>query len=637
MIALRAILDVVVALLLPGWLLLRAAGWPRSQPERLLMAGPASIALIAVLTALLGRFGGHPLHTGGLVAVDAALGAVALVRWWTQRLRPRDEEERLPLRWYAVAALPGLLLAGLAVAAVGGLVYPPSEDSLVHADAVRWFLSGLPAPPYQPDHLAAVATPEVRFGFHAFAAALVRGTGLDAGKAVTAATWPVLLLMPGSLMLLVRRAGAGWGTALLAGVAALGIGIVPFQFLALGNAPLLTGAYVVAPAAAVAWCDVIRVRRPGTALVAAVLAGGLIFVHPSDLPTLALMALVLLPVALRPLVRPTWRQAAWAAAAGLAVLGLLRISTQYAPHALAGPVHGTTVDTAIQSDAFFTPRHLSGFWSAVSGDLISFPHDWILPALAVAGVVLAWRRRETRILLALGILLLVCQADAWGWQVPAPLLARAYPWPSPDRLIGLDWFVIPPLAALAVAELAGRLRARVPEAQRRLPWLLGGAAVLAAALPALTFSPGMLQRAHTAQTAITQADLTAFPQVRQHVPVGSLVLTDGIADGGAWLPILGLRDTLLRKEWNHNSAAAEVSDALRELCAPGEAARLQALGVAWVYLGPDPAASAGLADRSCAATGTSELRPVPLGGATPDGPWLLHVETATASGPSSAG
>jgi hypothetical protein len=617
---LHALVDLLVAFVLPGWLFLRAVGWPRSQPERLLMAGPASIALIAVLTALLGRFGGHALGTWDLVALEAVLAVVVLARWGRS-----PDDERLPLRWYLVAALPGLLLAGLAVAAVGGLTYPPAEDSLVHADAVRWFLAGNPAPPFQVDHLSAVVTPEVRFGFHAFAAALVRGTGLDPGKAVTAATWPVVLLMPGSLMLLARSAGMSWSGALLTGVAALGIGIIPFQFLALGNVPLITGAYVVAPAAAVAWCDALRVRTVAPVAVAVLLAGGLIFTHPSDLPTLALLTAVLLPVALRGFTRPTFVQLATVGAGVLALLGLLRIWTQYSGHAIAGPVYGSVVDSAVQSDQFFTPRHLHGFYDALSTDLAAFPHDWVLPVLALLGVVLAWRRLPARIFAVLGVALLLLQVDAWGWQVPASLLDKLYPWPSPSRLVGLDWFVIPPLAVMAVTTVVEHLRLRVRDG-RRVRMLVASVAVAAATLPALAYAPGMLQRAHDAQTAITSADLAAFPQVERMVSTDSLVMTDGIADGGAWLPILAGRDTLLRKEWNHNSAATSVRQALAGLCSPGAGARLRAFGVGWVYLGPDPAASAATADRSCAASGTVDLRPVPLDGATANGPWLLRVE-----------
>jgi hypothetical protein len=629
---LRALFDLAIALLLPGWLLLRAAGWPRSQPERLLLAGPTSIALIAVLTAVLGRFGGHPLTTAELVVVEAVLAGVVLLRVWRGAA---GDEERLSWRWYVLGALPGLLLAGIAVAAVGGLVYPPAEDSIVHAEAVRWFFDGNAAPPYLVDHLRAAADPEIRFGFHAFAAALTRGTGLDPGKAVTAATWPVVLLMPGSLMLLARRAGMGWRGAFLSGAAALGIGIIPFKFLALGNVPLLAGAYVVAPCAAVAWCDALRVRSLGPVLVATVLVSGLIFVHPSDLPTLVLLTLVLLPIALRGFRRPNVAELTAVGIGALVVIALLRVSLAYTSHPVAGPVYGAPVGSAVQDDAFITHRHLSGFWDALSGTIASFPHDWVLPLLALAGVVLAWRRRPTQIFAVLGVLLLVIQIDAWGWQIPASVLTRVYPWPSQDRLFGLDWFVIPPLAALAILAIADRLRLRVaaddPGAVARTRMLVATAAAAAAVLPAVSFSPGMLEHAHDAQTGLTAADVAAFAQVQRAVPADSRVLTDGIADGGGWLSVIGGRETLLHKEWNHNTAAPEVRTALQELCAPGSAARLQALRVDWVYLGPDPATSAGFADRSCGATGSADLRSVPLDGATAKGPWLLHVEGATAS------
>jgi len=167
----------------------------------------------------------------------------------------------------------------------------------------------------------------------------------------------------------------------------------------------------------------------------------------------------------------------------------------------------------------------------------------------------------------------------------------------------------------------------------RLRMLVAAAAVTAAVLPAVRFSPGMLEHAHDAQTGITAADLVAFPQVRRDVPPGALVLTDGIADGGGWLDVIAGRETLLHKEWNHTTAAPAVRIALEELCAPGSATRLRALRVDWVYLGPDPAAGAGIADRSCAAGGTSDLHPVALPDAGPKGPWLLRVEVPTASRP----
>jgi len=622
---LRARFDVVVALLLPGWLLLRAAGWPRSQPERLLLAGPASIAVIAVATAVLGRLGGHAFTQWELVALDAALAVLA---WW--RRGALRGEERLAWRWYVVGALPGLLLAGVAIASVGGLTYPPSEDSLVHATAVRWFLDGHAAPPYLVDHLRAMADPEVRYGWHAFAAALTRGTGLDAGLAVTAGGWPVVFMLPGSLMLLARRAGMGWRAALLTGFAAVGVGIVPFKFLALGQAPLLAGGYVLAPCAAVAWCDTLRLRTPGAAAVAVVLAGSVVFTHPSDLPTLTLLTAMLLPVALRGFRCPGLRDLAVVGTAAIAVLALIRIWTQYGSRPLAGTPFGDTVSGAVTSEQFVTPRHLTGFWDQAMASMTSLPHDWVLPILAVAALLLAWRELPARLFAAFGVVLLAIQVDAWGWQWPQSVLVRVFPWSSPERLMALDWFVFPPLAALAVLRVVDALR--LPEDARRDPALtralLAAAAVAAAVLPALTFSPGMLQHAHDAQTALTPADREAFDTVVAAVPAGHMVLTDGIADGGSWLSVLTDVDTLLHKDWNHNAAAPRIREVLRDLCAPGEAGRLRGLGVDWVYLGPDQANTNGDADRSCAATGTADLRPIPLPGSGAGGPWLLRVAPA---------
>jgi hypothetical protein len=622
---LRALFDLCVALLLPGWLLLRAAGWPRSQPERLLLAGPASIGVIAVAAAVLGRFG-LALGTWQILALDAVLAAVVVLR----RGGVRDEE-RLPLWMYAVGLLPGLVLLGVVVAMSGGLSYPPGEDSLVHAATIRWFLDGHPAPAYLPNHLLGVNEAEVRYGWHVFAAALVRGTGLDPGKAVTVGTWAVVTMLPGSLMLFARRAGLGWRGVAVTGIAALGFGLVPFKLVALGQAPLLAGGYVIAPAAAVAWCDALRTRSVGPVALAVILAAGVIFVHPSDLPTLALLVFVLLPVALRGFRRPRWAEVAVLGTGAAALLSLLRLWTGYASKPLGTPAMGTVASDAVSSDAFVNHRHLSGFWDALVGAVTSFPHDWILPGLALVALPLAWRRLPTRVFALLGGLALLIQLDAWGWQVPERVLVAVYPWPSPDRLVALDWYVIPPLAAIAIVALSERLRG--PAGPKREGWsvrsgLFATVVAAVAVAPALSFAPGMLEHAHQAQTGLTTADLAAFPTVERIVPPGQLILTDGIADGGGWLSILTGRDTLLHKEWNHVSSAPEVRTALQDLCRPGTSERLRGLGVQWVYLGPKPAASTGYADRSCAAVGTAELRPVSLPDAGPQGPWLLRAAPA---------
>jgi hypothetical protein len=190
--------------------------------------------------------------------------------------------------------------------------------------------------------------------------------------------------------------------------------------------------------------------------------------------------------------------------------------------------------------------------------------------------------------------LLLLEIDSWGWQWPEPIFRRLVPWIDPERLLYLGWFLLPPLAALGIAALARALRVRMRSAQLVLP--LAG---LLAAIPALSFAPGVLTHAQHRLVALTDADRQAFTTLDRIVPPDELVLTDGVSDGGAWLPILGDRDLLLGPAWRDNSAAPAVIAALRSLCASGGGALVRRLQVRWVYLGRETREGESYAERGC--------------------------------------
>jgi hypothetical protein len=152
--------------------------------------------------------------------------------------------------------------------------------------------------------------------------------------------------------------------------------------------------------------------------------------------------------------------------------------------------------------------------------------------------------------------------------------------------------------------------------------------------PVAVQMPGLLARASTS-IALSAADEAGLRRLSAVVPARDLILTDGIADAGAFIPALSDRQVLVPKDWVLNSAAPAVQTALQQLCAEGSSARLQALGVRWVFLGSAAPATGGTADRSCR-SGTEELRSVPLGGSGA-GPWVLQVRPSTALTASSRG
>jgi hypothetical protein len=614
-------LNLVLAGILPGWLLLRALAWPRSRPERLLMILPASLAVLALATALAG-VAGAPFSTAGIVAVDLGLAAVA----WLRRTALTGEET-LPAAALVAGAVPGLLLLALVILGQGGLVVPPGADTVVHSQVVRWFMDGHAAPPMLPDHLAALDIAETRYGWHVLAAALAHGTGIDAARALTLGTWPVVMALPGSAMLLARRAGLGWRPVLLSGIACLGVGLVPFGPLSVGLTPQLTGAFVLAPVAAVAVVDGLRHRTLGACLCGVILTGSLLYVHPSDLPTEALLIGTLVVIGGLGRLRLSVRELG-AGAAAIAVLAAVSAPWfHYHDHALAGARLGVaTVDAAVL-EGYGIHRPLSGVAADIVNAFSSWGHALVLPALAIAALALGWRNRTVRGFGLLGAALLLLQADTRVWQWPARVLHAVFPWSSPARLVLLDLLVLVPLAAIAVDGLVERLPAPRLAGMRRA----GVAAALMglAVAPVAVQMPGLLARSSTS-VALSAADEAGLGRLSTLVPARDLILTDGIADAGAFIPALTDLQVLVPKDWVLNSAAPAVQAALQQLCAAGSGSRLEALGVRWVFLGSAAPTAGGAADRSCR-SGTADLRPVPLGASGAAGPWMLEVRPSAAA------
>jgi hypothetical protein len=356
-----------------------------------------------------------------------------------------------------------------------------------------------------------------------------------------------------------------------------------------------------------------------------VLTGGLLYVHPSDLPTEALLVGTLALIGGVGRRRLSWRELGIGAAA-LAVLAAMTAPwLRYHARPLPGARLGVTSIDAASLEGFGIHRPLSGVAADILNAFTSWGHALVLPALALAAVALGWRSRTVRGLGLLGMALLLLQADTRVWQWPFRALHAVFPWSSPARLVSLDWLVLVPLAAIAVDGLVARLPAHRLAGARGIG--LAAALMGAAVAPVAMQMPTLLARA-SASVAMTPADEAGMRRLETLVPAGDLILTDGVADAGALIPALTDRQVLVSKDWGLNSAAPAIATALRQLCAAGSAARLEALGVRWVFLGSAASPAIAQADRSCR-SGNRELLPVPLGGSTAGGPWVLEVQPST--------
>jgi hypothetical protein len=222
--------------------------------------------------------------------------------------------------------------------------------------------------------------------------------------------------------------------------------------------------------------------------------------------------------------------------------------------------------------------------------------------------------------MALFLVLLLLQMDAWMLQWPRSIFVRLIPWSDPERLAYLDWFPLVALAGIAVDRIANVKR--VTDSSRFLVLSAGAAAV---ATPGLLYGPQLAAFGNRHLTGITGSDVGAIAGLHSVVPADDLILTDGISDGGAWIPLLSNNQILLAEGWQDDTAAPKIEKALRDLCSPDIDAELQALRVKWVYLGPKVTDIDHYADRSCL-SGTPQLRAVSLPGVSSStGPWLFEV------------
>src|SRR4029077_19259219 len=89
--------------------------------------------------------------------------------------------------------------------------------------------------------------------------------------------------------------------------------------------------------------------------------------------------------------------------------------------------------------------------------------------LLLAGVVaLVVRRRERWLLVAL-VLPLLCMLDVAGHEWLHPLWMRVYPWSYTDRLLGLEFFIVPIVAGVGAVAAVDALRDVLRRSSSALP------------------------------------------------------------------------------------------------------------------------------------------------------------------------
>ena len=220
-----------------------------------------------------------------------------------------------------------------------------------------------------------------------------------------------------------------------------------------------------------------------------------------------------------------------------------------------------------------------------------FPNRIWLLAYAV-GVVVAWRLKPLRGVLAAHLLLLLALADVTVTDVLRKGWQKVFPWSEPDRLAAAQYWVLPAMmgAGLAVVGIVAGpvLAARFPGVARRFTrgTALAGAIVVIAAV-AIGRDHDAANYGNAVRTVgmVSQQDLGVMRSMAAQLPAGTPVMADGIDDAGQWVQALTPDVLFLSKDWVVNHPHDTRAAAIAAACDDPEAARQALQGAGAVFVG----------------------------------------------------
>lgn len=183
----------------------------------------------------------------------------------------------------------------------------------------------------------------------------------------------------------------------------------------------------------------------------------------------------------------------------------------------------------------------------------------------------------------------VCRlAPTQAWA--ASLWSELYPWALLDRVIGMGYWVVPILLAVGAMWLLRKsaiLRKSPGGPARRLPGLallaVTVGVIVAGEFLSLTFECGVVitQAIHG---KVTSADLTVLSEMKDMLPSGSIVLTDGEDDGVIWVGALTPQVAFMTKGWINDHPDDSHFVAVQNACSDPAAASRALLDVDAVFL-----------------------------------------------------
>ena len=541
----RALPGLLLLVLLPG--LAAAALLRPSLPGwwRLAIAPAVAIGLIGV-TGLIYHDLGIRFELGSVSPMLALITLAAVGLRLRGGRRPSDPEPPLLSRrggLIAGAALvAGLLTASVTAAALRAQPFPLETDTPIHGYITTHVASGHDVMQPEPMPAAGTTSVRVRVAFEATAALVAQVTGMHPNAAMVPLALLAALVLPLSLAILALEATRDWRIAAVAPLLGLGFTLVTYT-VDYGEFPYLADATLVAPMIVSARRALLDVERRRELAAVATFVATAWALHGLEVLTAVVVggALVVASAWRRPLldlVRDAAGVALAVAAGAVLVMAITRAPSS-PPATVSGGVHAGS--QAASFIGVYGPR--SQFLHALP-DFVRT--ELVLPAviLYVIGVAAALRVRGMRWALLTHALLLLILADTGYGNFLHRLWTEVFPWSVPDRLVSIQWFVVPLLLSWGVfhaaeAVLPPRPRGRpVPHHQRRLLSAVVAALVVAVVIAGTASTFHLNQQAVATLARSADADKVALATMDRILPPGTLVLTQGALDAGQWTDVV---------------------------------------------------------------------------------------------------
>jgi len=609
---LRALPGLVLLGLVPGWALLLLVRPAMPRWWRLAAAPGVSIGLVGVLGLVLHR--AHvPFELSTVLPPFAVLAGVAAIAHRRRGRRSRAADDPATLRGshgrvvVAAALLAGLLSAGAAVSAFHGQPLPPDTDSPIHAYVTRAIATGHDTVVAQPMPDVATSSLRERVAFEATAAEVATLTGMRPEAAMLPLVLLCVLLLPLSLAMLAYEATQSWKVAALAPLLGVGFTMITWA-LEFGELPYVADATMVVPLALAARRALLGSERTRNLLLVGVLVAAMWVTHGLEFLTALCVGVPFALASLRN--RRVRHLAAGALGVAAAVVAGAALVTVLTPHpALPAAVPPDGVAASSQSVQMLARM---GSRSQMLHALADFVHSELVApvvVLYVLGLAASLLVRGVRWALVAHVALLLILADVGYGGILMRVWSSVFPWSGADRVVSIQWFVVPLLMAWGVVNVAQVFRPLL--ARISAPRLAAAcAALVVAGVAVSTWHTVDDMRGSVAQSTTGDADVAALQAMDAQLPPGTVVLADTGADGGQWIDVL-TRDVewapiaFLRGYVRAGSIQPATDPrvaALAAACTDPERARQALTGIGAVYVGSRQSAAAGTRwDAACIA------------------------------------